>query len=133
MSKESMKKLTLDDFIRRKEQSERDKHAPKTDELYIESLGGTITVKEPSISLIEDSSNLANGDGANENSANAYIVYQSICEPNLKAAELKVSGAPHEVVFEIFKPGEVQRIAQHLMKMAGYADGSVRTVDKIKN
>ncbi len=133
MSKESIKKITLADFIARKEQSQRDKHTPKTDELYIESLGGTITVEEPNMSLIEDSATFASGEGTSESEANAYLVYQSISEPSLKTSELSTNGAPHEIVFDLFKPGEVQAIAQHLMKMAGYSNGSVRTVDKIKN
>lgn len=133
MSKESMKKLTLDDFIRRKEQSQRDKRTPKTDELYIESLGGTITVEEPNMSLIEDSATFASGEGTSESEANAYLVYQSISEPSLKTPELSTNDAPHKIVFDLFRPGEVQAIAQHLMKMAGYSNESVRTVDKIKN
>ena len=131
MSKESMKKLTLDDFIRRKEQSQRDKRTPKTDELYI--LGGTITVEEPNMSLIEDSATFASGEGTSESEANAYLVYQSISEPSLKTPELSTNDAPHKIVFDLFRPGEVQAIAQHLMKMAGYSNESVRTVDKIKN
>lgn len=133
MSKESIKKITLADFIARKEQSQRDKHTPKTDELYIESLGGTITVEEPDMSLIEDSTKFVSDEGVSENEGNAYLVYQSISEPSLKTPELSANGAPHEIVFDLFKPGEVQAIAQHLMKMAGYSNGSVKTVDKIKN
>ena len=133
MSKESTKKITLADFIARKEQSQRDKHTPKTDELYIESLGGTITVKEPNMSLIEDSATFASGEGTSESEANAYLVYQSISEPSLRTPELSTNDAPHKIVFDLFKPGEVQAIARHLMKMAGYSNGSVRTVDKIKN
>ncbi len=133
MSKESIKKITLADFIARKEQSQRDKHTPKTDELYIESLGGTITVEEPDMSLIEDSTKFVSDEGVSENEGNAYLVYQSVREPSLKTPELSTNGAPHEIVFDLFKPGEVQGIAKHLMKMAGYSNGSVRTVDKIKN
>lgn len=133
MSKESIKKITLADFIARKEQSQRDKRTPKTDELYIESLGGTITVEEPNMSLIEDSATFASGEGTSESEANAYLVYQSISEPSLKTPELSTNDAPHKIVFDLFRPGEVQAIAQHLMKMAGYSNESVRTVDKIKN
>ncbi len=133
MSKESIKKITLADFIARKEQSQRDKRTPKTDELYIESLGGTITVEEPNMSLIEDTTTFTSGEGISENEADAYLVYQSVREPSLKTPELSTNDAPHKIVFDLFKPGEIQGIAKHLMKMAGYSNESVRTVDKIKN
>lgn len=129
MSKESIKKLTLSDFIARKEQRERDRKSPQTDDLYIKSLGGYITVAEPTAAQIADARKMA---GDSEEYGNAYIVYQCCVEPSLKSAELQC-GEPRDTVLSIFKPGEVQTIAGHLMKMAGYDDDSVTVADKLKN
>ncbi len=128
MSKDTMRKLTLEDFLRKKEQRERDLKKPQTAELYIKSLDGYITVEEPNIAQLTDAQKIAEDSEA---MGNAYIVYQ--CCPVLRSAELRGNGAPHEIVFEMFKPGEVQSIAEQLMSMAGYTDGNVTVVDKLKN
>lgn len=130
MSKEKIKKITLEDFIAKKEQSMRDKHNPKTNDLYIKSLDGYITVAEPMMAQLADARKFAEDS---EESGNAYIVYQCVIDPNLKAAELSNNAIRHEIVYDIFKPGEVQYIAAHLMKMAGYDSDSVTLTEKIKN
>lgn len=129
MSKDSIKKLTLADFITRKEQRERDKKTPQTDDLYIKSLDGYITVSEPTSEQLTDARKIAED---NEEYGNTYIVYQCCVEPSLKSAELQ-SGEPFDTVLSVFKPGEVQMIAAHLMKMAGYDSDSVTVTDKLKN
>lgn len=129
MSKESIKKLTLSDFIARKEQRERGLKSPQTDDLYIKSLDGCITVAEPTSAQLTDARKMAEDS---EEYGNAYIVYQCCVEPSLKSAELQC-GEPYDTVLGIFKPGEVQMIAAHLMKMAGYDSDSVTVADKLKN
>lgn len=126
MSKEAIKKLTLADFIRRKEQAEAAVKKTQTAELYIKSLGGTITVQEPSTERILDARDL-------EEDGDAYIVYHCCVDPNLKADELSDGGVPHEIVKKIFKPGEIGNIARQLMNMAGFSDDSVTVADKLKN
>lgn len=129
MSKESIKRLTLEDFIARKEQRDRDKKSPQTDDLYIKSLDGCITVSEPTSAQLADARKIAEDS---EENGNAYIVYQCCVSPSLKSAELQC-GEPSDTVYGIFKPGEVQMIAAHLMKMAGYDSDSVTVADKLKN
>ena len=55
-------KITLDELMRRKEQILEEKRKKKTCELYIESLGGTITVKEPDRVLVNDCRAMKNGE-----------------------------------------------------------------------
>lgn len=128
MSKEHIKKITLEDFISRKEQRARSLHNPQPRELYIKSLDGCIEVVEPTLSQLTDARKLAE---ESEEMGNAYIVYQ--CCPILHAGELKTGGAPHEAVFAVFKPGEVAAIAAQLMEMAGYSADNVTVAERLKN
>ena len=45
-------RLTLDEMIRRSEQVKEAKSKNKTKELYVESLGGTITITKPTSCLL---------------------------------------------------------------------------------
>ena len=72
-------KITLKELLRRKEQMLEAKKKPKTAELYIKSLDGTITVEGPSSALAKDAQDMDNGD--------AYLVYQCVTDPCLKAKE----------------------------------------------
>lgn len=120
-------KITLQELIRRKEQMLEAKRIPKTANLYIKSLGGTITIESPTASLAKDAQEMDNGD--------AYMVYSCVTEPCLKSRELQEAFGcidPMEIVDKIFDPGEIPQIAIECLKLAGYIDG-VKVVDDIKN
>jgi len=120
-------KITLQELIRRKEQMLESKKQPKTANLYIKSLGGTITIESPSGALARDAQEMDNGD--------AYMVYSCVTEPCLKSKELQEAFGcvdPMEIVDKIFDTGEIPQIALECLKLAGYVDG-VKLVDDIKN
>lgn len=120
-------KITLNELISRKEQMLEAKRKPKTAELYIRSLNGTITIESPSSALAKDAQEMDNGD--------AYMVYSCVIEPCLKSRELQSAFEciePMEIVDKIFDPGEVPQIAMECLKLAGYIDG-VKVVDDLKN
>lgn len=120
-------KITLQELIRRKEQMLEAKRIPKTANLYIKSLGGTITIESPTAALAKDAQEMDNGD--------AYMVYSCVTEPCLKSRELQDAFGciePMEIVDKIFEAGEIPQIAIECLKLAGYIDG-VKVVDDIKN
>lgn len=124
-------KITLDELMRRKEQMLEAKRKKKTCELYIESLGGTITVKEPDRVLVNDCRAMKNGAG------DIYLLYQCVVEPNLKSSQLQSEfecTEPTEIVDKIFLAGEIGQISIEILKLAGYTGSSVQRINNdIKN
>ena len=113
-------KITLQELIRRKEQMLEAKRIPKTANLYIKSLGGTITIESPTAALAKDAQEMDNGD--------AYMVYSCVTEPCLKSRELQDAFGciePMEIVDKIFETGEIPQIAIECLKLAGYIDGVI--------
>lgn len=122
-------KLTLDELIRRKAQMLEAKKKSKTEELYIKSLDGTITIKQLDRASISDAQGM---DSVEE--ADAYFVLQSVVEPNLKdLAKEYGCDDPTEIIDIIFEPGEVSAIAKCGLELAGFKDGAVKPVSGIKN
>lgn len=122
-------KLTLEELVRRKVQMLEAKGKPKTEELYIESLDGTITITAPTRALVMDSQNM--GDNAE---ADAYFVLQIVTDPPLTQVAKEYGVAePIDIVDILFTPGEVSQIAQRGLALAGYNTESVRPVKEIKN
>ena len=120
-------KITLKELLRRKEQMLEAKKIPKTKELYINSLGGTITVEGPTSALAKDAQEMDNGD--------VYLVYQCVTDPCLKSKELQEAYGcvePMEIVEKIFDPGEIPQISVECLRLSGYIDG-VKAVDETKN
>ena len=120
-------KITLQELIRRKEQMLESKKKPKTAELYVKSLDGTITIESPTAALARDAQEMDNGD--------AYMVYSCVVEPCLKSKELQTEFCcvdPMEIVEKVFETGEIPQIAVECLKLAGYVDG-VKVVNDIKN
>lgn len=68
-----------------------------------------------------------------EEDQEVYVVLESVVEPNLKDSELrkkyKVAGYD-ELVKEIFLPGELKRIANHVYTLSGYGVDSVKKLEK---
>ena len=120
-------KITLQELIKRKEQMLEAKKKPKTANLYVKSLDGTITIESPTSALAKEAQEMENGD--------LYIVYQCVVDPCLKSKELQEAFGcvePMEIVESIFDAGEVPQISVECLRLAGYIDG-VRAVDDIKN
>ena len=68
-----------------------------------------------------------------EEDQEVYVVLESVVEPNLKDSELrkkyKVAGYD-ELVKEIFLPGELKRIANHVYTLSGYGADGVKKLEK---
>ncbi len=125
-------KITVKNLLAQKEQLKNKKEVKE--DLYIDSLGGDITVKEPSSELCVESFEMAQtGDSSR---ADAHIVYNCVIEPTLKDEELQKEYAcvePSDIVKMIFKPGEIAAISGHCMTMAGYGTGLKKVDKQIKN
>ncbi|QNB48210.1 hypothetical protein BR63_19205 [Thermanaerosceptrum fracticalcis] len=120
------KKLTIKDLIAKKEAI---KDQSKILQLYVKSLDGLITIQKPSRQLCLDAIEMGNAEG------DAYLVYNSVVEPNLKDKELQDAFgcvSPLDIVEAIFEPGEIVSIAKECLVFAGYGD-NVKLVDEIKN
>ena len=126
------KKLTLADLIKDKE-----KIQPKdnlTQELLVDRLGASVTIRRAELSLVLDTTELAN-DKQFEGNSDEFFVYNIIVEPNLKDKELQKAygcAEPTDIVSKVFEVGEITSIAQAGMKLAGYHAG-VTVVDDLKN
>lgn len=123
-----MDKVTIKDLLAKKEAIIDKKKKPATAQLFVKSLGGTITIQKPSKALCFDALEMdQNGD--------SYLVYNCVVEPNLKDGELqKEFGcvSPMDIVELLFEPGEISAIAKECVELAGYGD-SVKVVDDLKN
>lgn len=127
-----IKKLTLTDIIKNKE-----KYQVKddvTEDLIIDRLGVSITIRKPERSLCLETIQMAH-DPNQADKSNNFVVYNSIVEPNLKDKELqKEFGCvePTDIVEKIFDPGEVDEIAKACFALSGYGN-SVSKVKDLKN
>lgn len=122
-----MDKLTLTKLIAEADQIKGKARAKQ--DMFIKSLGGTVTIQEPERSVCLDAMDMgAAGDD--------YLVLECVIEPNLKDAGLMQAfgcTTPLEVVTAIFKPGETAQIAKAAVDMAGYGADSVQAVENLKN
>lgn len=119
-------KITLQELVRRKEQMLEAKKKKKTQELYITSLDGTITIEEPSAALARDAQEMDAGEG------DVYMTYECVIDPPLKSKELQDAfdcKEPMEIVEKLFASGEIPQIGIACMKIAGYID-TVTPVDQ---
>ena len=119
-------KITLQEQVRRKEQMLEAKKKKKTQELYVASLDGTITIEEPSAALARDAQEMDAGEG------DVYMTYECVIDPPLKSKELQDAFGgrePMEIVEKIFDAGEIPQIGVACMRLAGYID-SVTPVEK---
>ena len=97
----------------------RDQIKNKRQETYdIDTSIGTITVKQPSVKLIEDVLKIEGG-----RQSDIELIYESVIEPNLKDKDLQQAfgcTAPSDIVPLLFKAGEIGSIASAIMRCAGY-------------
>lgn len=129
MGKEQNKKITLQELIERKEQAINAKKNPKRADLYVKSLDGIITIEEPSACVLQDALKM-------DEKGDQYIVYQCCVEPKLKDSDLLKAynvAEPLDIVDYVFEPGEVKAISIKCAELAGYVDGNVKLIKKIKN
>ena len=123
-------KLTLDELIRRKMQIPEAKRKRKKPPVYVESLGGCITLIEPTREMIKDIQDMDDIDKANK-----YAIYNCTIEPSLKNGELQEAyecSEPYDIVDKLFKYNEILQIASVLNDMLGINKG-VTVVEEIKN
>lgn len=127
------KKLTITDILAQKEAAKQKKMARQT--LEIKSLDAEITIQEPTKALILEAAGLED-----QTLSDAHIVYHCLVEPNVKASHKELMAhfgcvTPYEIIENLFKPGEVSRIAQNIMGLAGYSTSSVsvKVVNDLKN
>lgn len=125
---ETPKKVTLEELLARAAKAKSAKK--ETRELYVKSLGGTITIEKPDRTVCLEALDMENSEEADE-----YIVYNCVVNPPLKDKALQEAYgvvAPMEIVVKVFEPGEISAISKECLVLAGYID-SVKVVDEIKN
>lgn len=125
-----MSYLTAKDLLERK-QAIQDR---KNEKIVIQTDDGELLFRIPNRSDMTDTNKYA-GDGS---VADAFLIYATILEPNLRDPELQKAfldqgQEPVEIVDAIFKPGEVTSIAEKLMREAGYFDEDMKTRKVVKN
>jgi len=124
------KQLTIADLLAKKEELKKGNR--RTASLYIASLDGEITIQEPERSVALEALQMAQDDSRSDK-ADPYLVYHCVVQPNLKDQQLqKEFGCvePFDIVDMLFRPGEIQAISGHALKLAGFGEG-VRKVDEI--
>lgn len=127
------KKITIADLLANKDKLKK-KTAAKA-QLFIESLGGQITVQEPSRDLCTEVFEMAENPET-RGMSDVHMAYNCVVEPNLKDSELqKAYGCvqPTDIVDELFKAGEVAAISTFCIGMAGYGTGLKKVDEEIKN
>ncbi|SCY93032.1 phage tail assembly chaperone [Alkaliphilus peptidifermentans] len=132
MAKKNIKKLTVTDLIKKKEQLKQKEKS--TEELYVPSLDSYIIIQKPSRALCMEALSVAQNDST-QDKADLHMVYNCVVEPNLKDIKLQEEFScvePMEIVEKIFEAGEIGSISGYCLKMAGYSD-SVKAVKDIKN
>lgn len=118
-----VKKVSLEQLINKKLEKDGKKEATK--EIYIESLDGFITFKNPSDSqLIEFSDRRKNGSYTDMMTAYERLIYD--CCPMLHSKELQESieiNYPYDAVRAIFDLKEISKIGLQLLNFFDNEDG----------
>lgn len=124
-------KLTLADLIAKKAAKEAEQN--RTVDIYVESLGGSITVQNPKKNVVYKTIDMT-GESAEDNMyANAYLVYNSVSmfqDKSLhEAYEVK---DPIEIVEKLLLPVELKQVADKIMELAGF-NKPEDTIENVKN
>lgn len=128
----TVQKLTVTSLLKDKEKFQVKENI--TEELYLNRLDASITIKKPERSLCLEAFEMTNDNNQMKN-ADPFVVYNIVVEPNLKDPQLqKEFGCvePTDIVSKIFESGEIASIAIFGFKLAGY-DNGVDKVTDIKN
>lgn len=132
MTKKNIKKLTVTDLIKKKEQLKQKQNS--TEEVYIPSLDSYIVVQKPTRALCMEALTAAQDENTQDR-ADLQIIYQCVVDPNLKDPKLQEEFGcvePIDIVEKIFEPGEIGSISGYCLQMAGYSD-RVKAVKDLKN
>lgn len=121
--------VTVADLI-----ANRDKIKNRRKETYdLDTSIGTITVVQPSLSLIEDVMKIEGGGRQSD----IELIYESVVAPNLRDKDLQQAygcAAPSDIVPLLFKTGEIGSIASAIMRCAGYGKSiEARVHEEVKN
>lgn len=137
MSKESQKRLTLGDIVKKKQL--REKEANKTLELHIDSYDMDILIKKLDDELFSYLNEKYKDD---EMGMINRIVYECVVDPMLKDEKtqetLGITCEPSQIINETAKavfPSVKERgeIATEILNLSDLAKGGVSVVQKIKN
>ncbi|MBR1728844.1 MAG: hypothetical protein IJ728_04905 [Selenomonadaceae bacterium] len=112
--------VTIADLIAQREQIKNKRKNTYDLETSIE----TITVKQPSIKLIEETLKIEDGGRQSD----IELIYESVIAPNLKDKDLQQAygcTAASDIVPMLFQTGEIGAIAAAIMRCAGYG----KTID----
>ena len=107
----------------------------RSEERFVVSLNDDdLLFRVPTRGDIADSQNYAS-DGTR---ADEYLIYSTILEPDLRDPALQKefldkNADPVDIVGAIFRPGEVQTMAQLIMEQAGYFNDDVKVRKEVKN
>lgn len=131
-SKKEMKKLTLNDLLSAKMQKEKDKISFK--DIYVNSLGGTLTFKKPSNDDILDTIDQIGDDQSTKVCVEAFkfLIYEN-CDMLHNDELLKEYEVvePTEIVDKIFDIADIINTGNELFKMCGLDEIDIS--EKIKN
>lgn len=124
--------ITAKDLISKKKIIEENKLEKIT--MEVKRLGGDFEFRIPDTYDITDSSSYSDGHGGQ--GGEAFLIQACCLSPSFKDKALLdayEASEPVDVVNAIFFPGEIQEIAKRLLKVAGYDDDVVGSVEKVKN
>lgn len=100
-------------------------------ELEVERLGVVVVIEVPDDALCLDAINQDD-----DKTADDYLVYTIMQEPNLKDAalqkEFECEDNPLDIVSAIFSRGEIADIANFAMDQAGFKRGTVKPVKVVE-
>lgn len=133
MDKQVKNKLTLLQLIKEKDKYEVKKGIKE--ELYIERLDATIVFEKPDRTLALESIEMTRDKDIEAGEADLHLIYNSVVEPNLKDPELQQAFncvEPTDIISKIFEVGEIPKIAEEILKSAGYGS-HIEKVKQVKN
>lgn len=113
-------KLTLADLIAKKAAKEAQQN--RTEDVYIDSLGGSISVHNPNKSVIYKVMGKM-GENIEDNVyANAELIYHSVKYfQNAELLEAYEVKEPVEIVGKLLEPYEINEVATRIMEISGFA------------
>ncbi|MFD2671812.1 phage tail assembly chaperone [Marinicrinis sediminis] len=114
-------KLTLADLIAKKAAKQASKD--RTEEVYINSLGGEIDIKRPKNSFLYKTIDMLKDESFEDVIyANSYLIYHSVSAFQDKslheAYEVK---EPVEIVQELLEISEINEVATKILELAGFS------------
>ncbi|MGG7146288.1 phage tail assembly chaperone [Clostridium butyricum] len=124
--------LTVEKLLQDKEIIEK-ATGEKTTKLEIKRLGGEITIKSLTMDKL-----MGLAQEKDKYKANVKVVYSAVIDPNLKDNDLLKSYScksnPYAIVEKIFKPVEINLIADKICELSGLNDVNANDlVIEIKN